>query len=665
MQRALLALLLFLCLSPALYADAVLKDREASMSYLFPIAVSVRTEVAGQVAVTTTRQTFRNTTGKPIKLQYGFPLGLRASVTDFTWYQHGTLRTAKLSGKPQDSVSGGPGGTPDIAFQEFLGKSPFVFSFVDSLAADSVLVVDLTYMELLQYTQGKVEYSYPLRQFLTEQFAFDFQFSLSSGRKIESIEALSHTIEFAHTEHSAEGSYIGETEPVNGNLVLRYRLSQQDLGAFMLSHKPNGDDGYFIMLAEPDPDTSPDKVIQKIFTFIIDVSGSMAGVKMDQAREAALYCIDHLNPKDKFNIIAFSSNIRKFALQPVAATPENIDSGLDYIRSLTAGGGTNLQDAVIQGLLQDMADTTSNVIVFLTDGQAALDQQTVVNANTKNVRIFVFGIGTDVDQNLLQQLAANNNGLSEFLGTNNVETSIGGFYNKIRNPLLLSPTVAFSAGEVYETYPLKLPDIYVGEQLVMLGRYRQPGPAQATLAGKSAEQVVEYTYDVEFTGDSLINVFLPKMWAKQKIDALLVLMSGVAENSNQWKEWKAEIIRLSLLYGIVSPFSSFSDPGQTTAVAEFGDADVLQSMVQCSPNPSSGRVRIALDAAVFTGSEPTVVSIRDMWGREIYRIALLPGVRSLVWDGNDTHGTPVPNGMYIVSFLVDGVSYSQKVMIAQ
>ncbi len=663
MQRILLALVLVLCSSPMLYADAVLKDREVSMSYLFPISVSVRTEVAGQVAVTTTRQTFRNTTGRPVKIQYGFPLGISAAVTEFSWYQHGIQKTAKLSGKPQDSVSGTPGGVSDAAFQKFLGKSPFVFTFVDSLAADSTLVVDLTYMELLQYTQGKVVYSYPLERFMQEQFAFDFQFSLTSGRKVESIEALSHSIAFTTTDHSAEGSYIGDTEPVSGNMVIRYRLSQQDLGAFMLSTKPHGDDGYFIMLAEPDPNTSQDKVLQKIFTFIIDISGSMAGTKMEQAREAALYCIDHLNPRDKFNIIAFSSLIRKFAPQPVDATPGNVENGLEYIRNLTASGGTNLQDAVLQGLLQDMTDTTSNVIVFLTDGQAALDQQTVVNANTKNVRIFVFGIGADVDQNLLQQLAANNNGLSEFLGTNNVEASIGSFYNKIRNPLLLSPTVSFSAGEVYETYPLKLPDIYVGEQLVMLGRYKQPGLAKAVLAGSNGDHILEYTYDVEFTGDSLINVFLPKMWAKQKIDALLILMSGTTEGSNQWKEWKAEIIRLSLLYGIVSPFSSFTDPGQTTPVAEFEDADVQQSVVQCYPNPFAEHIRLTFDASVHKGKEPAIVVIRDITGREIRTIRLLPGALSFVWDGSDEYGNPMPNGVYVIAVRIDGVYHSQNVVL--
>lgn len=664
MQRLLIALFFLLCSVPAVHADAVLKDREQPDSYLFPLSVSVRTSVNGQVAVTTTKQIFRNTTNRAIRLQYGFPLGVNASVTDFSWYQHGQQRTAKLTGKPQDTVSGGPGGVPDAAYLSFLGKAPFIFSFADSLAPDSTLSVELTYIELVQYVQGRMAFSYPLKRFGQEQFAFDMQFDLQSSRRIESVES-SHSMEFERSDFTVKGVYNNENEAAADNMVVRYRLDQKELGAYLLSTKPSQDDGYFIMIAEPDPETSPEKAVKKVFTFIVDISGSMAGVKIEQAREAALYCIGNLNARDQFNIIAFSSLVRKFRPQPVDATAENVDSGLEYIRGLKASGGTNLQDAVLQGLVQDMSDTTANVIVFLTDGQAALDQETVVKANTKNVRIFVFGIGTDVDQNLLQQLAANNNGLADFLGTDDVESRVGAFYNKIRYPLLLSPSLSFSAGGVFEVYPLHLPDIYIGEQLIVLGRYKQPGAAEALLAGKTGDKPLEYRYNVEFSGDSLANMFLPKMWAKYKIDALLVLMSGVEQGSNQWNEWKAEIIRLSLLYGIMTPFSSFTDPGQPTYVAEFEDVKAPAPMVHSYPNPASERVMLTLDDSVRVGAVPVEVVIRDAVGREVCKVLLAPGSRSFEWHGRDAVGRLVPGGVYMVTFVVDGMEYVHRVAIVR
>ncbi|WP_316316737.1 hypothetical protein, partial [Clavibacter michiganensis] len=138
------------------------------------------------------------------------------------------------------------------------------------------------------------------------------------------------------------------------------------------------------------------------------------------------------------------------------------------------------------------------------------------------------------------------NGLSEFLGNNDVTDGISNFYNKIQNPLLLNPSIEFSDGDVYDETPVRLPDIYVGEQLTLLGRYKVPGASITTIKGKGASGNVEYTYPVTFVNDSLVNVFIPKMWAKSRITDLLVLMKTVQENTNSWKEWRAEIIRLSL-----------------------------------------------------------------------------------------------------------------------
>ncbi|MES2764398.1 MAG: VWA domain-containing protein [Bacteroidota bacterium] len=670
MKKIFLAFILLLAANSLLMADGVLKVKNENNSYLLPVKVEVRTEIVNQVAITTTKQTFRNTTGKNLLLQYGFPTDVNASVTDFSWWQNGKKRTAKMNGHSQDTLIDNPGsgGTKDQVLADYLGQTPFIFTFQDQFEKDSDIVVELTYIEFLRYGLGRVQYTYPIKKFNQENFAFSLDFSLRSLRKLNQIESVTHTINFTATDTTATALYTANTV-TNKNLLITYQLDQTDLGAFLLSTKPNGEDGFFLMLAEPDPKTSQEKVIDKIFSFIIDVSGSMAGIKMEQAKEAAKYCILHLNQEDKFNIIAFSDAPKQFKAQPVSVTTENIDAGVNYITKLNAGGGTNLQDALLRGLIQDMPDTTANIIVFLTDGQASLDQQTIINANKKNVRIFVFGIGSDVNKDLLSELASKNNGLSEFLGNNDVTDGISNFYNKIQNPLLLNPTIEFSSGEVYDASPRRLPDIYVGEQLTLLGRYKVPGASTSTIRGTAYAGPAEYTYPVTFVDDSLVNVFIPKMWAKSRITDLLDLMKSVQENSNSWKEWKAEIIRLSLKYGIMSPFSSFSDPGDGTGdptwVFEEPEQSINDKFV-VSPNPFSNETKITLELPEFLAQQNLTIKLYDQAGAfiaEIFRGETFGGIVNLQWNGKNMLGENLANGTYICRAEIDGKIYVCRIVL--
>ncbi|NUO83338.1 VWA domain-containing protein, partial [candidate division KSB1 bacterium] len=389
------------------------------------------------------------------------------------------------------------------------------------------------------------------------------------------------------------------------------------------------------------------------------------------AKAAALFTVDHLNASDRFNVIKFNSSVTMFRPNPVPAEFNEVQQALAFIDAISANGGTNLQGAVLAGLGQEMSDTTANVIIFITDGIAALDQQAVIAANTKKVRIFVFGIGTDVNKNLLTQLAANNNGLAEFLGNDEVTQRISEFYAKIRNPLLQNIRLTFTPTAVDEVYPLQLPDIYVGQQLIVLGRYAQPGPAQVTLTGTSFGEETRYEYPVSFTADSLANRFLPRMWAKSKIGALLVLMSGVPEGSNQWEEWKKEVIRLSLLYGILTRFTSFKDPGPPTFVEEENAGMIAPSdfvLQQNYPNPFNPETRIVFYVPLSAEQQHVVIKIYDLLGRLVavlFDREVAPGRYEVTWNGKDLFGRDLPNGMYIYRLEAGEVMLAKRMTLLQ
>jgi Ca-activated chloride channel homolog len=405
----LLALLSWALTAPALANGLMAID--SSTATITPVSVEITTSVRDQVATTIMRQRFTNTADRPQRLRFLYPLSTSATVTGFRFWQHGELRVASMTGRPQDStiydtVPGG--GLPDQRLLTYLGTTPFIFPFLDALAPDSSIVVELTTVELLRYAGGKVRMHIPfdMRQVGGAAVDLSMRFVLESRRDITSFEAVGLDMSKRLGTRSCTAEATVNGFAADHDIEIVYGLAQSALGVTLMSNKPDSSDGYFLMLAEPDPETSDEEIIGKCFTFVIDVSGSMMGIKLEQAKAAARYTIEHLNAGDVFNVIRFSSDCSRLFAEPEKATPSNVERAVAYIEALTAGGGTDIQQALLLALAQPIPESTANVVIFVTDGLAAVDQQKIIDANARGTRIYVFGIGADVNHDMLTTLAA-------------------------------------------------------------------------------------------------------------------------------------------------------------------------------------------------------------------------------------------------------------------
>ena len=426
MKRLLFAFIAFWLIPAFAQAGGLIKVMNQSNIYLTPTNVEISVEVNNQVAITVARQTFKNTTGDSVVMKYGFPTSLKAVVTGFSWDINGNHFTAKIVGQPMDTTATNPGGYPDYNYLNYFGKSPFFFTFLDTLPPDSEVVVQLTYMELLNYFSGKMQYDYPLDlgNFAKQPLdSLAFSVIIHSQRTLVDVTSESFTPQSITVGDTLASLFYSATSfNPDKDLTFTYKVSQKELGVFLLSMKPDTSDGYFLMLAEPNPETSQEEILDKYFTFVIDKSGSMKWVKMQQAKDAAVYCLQHLNEADHFNIISFSDEASKYKPYPILATAQNINDGVQFVQSIPPGGGTNIHEALLMALQQNMPDTTENIIIFLTDGVATVgitDSQQILDdvkaANTKNVRLFVFGVGADVERYLLTSLADQNHGLVQYV----------------------------------------------------------------------------------------------------------------------------------------------------------------------------------------------------------------------------------------------------------
>lgn len=659
-----------LSISTFCFANGVGIINASTGVYTKMTASTVAVTVENQVAVVTALQTFRNTLTTEQTVKYAFPLPEGASALKLRWYINGVWTTASFSASPQDTSLPG-GGTIIASLKTYLGNTPLYFSIPEKLKKDSLLRVELVYVQLLPYKNGNVDFLYPNNYQMIQTAAADsqiFSFTVSSQRTIDSIRSLNHTdMTLMHSAAVSSASWKRIEGAVDKDYRIRYSLRLTELGLFSMSTNLPDSLGYFAFIAEPNPTSGAD-VLRKVFTLIIDRSGSMGGTKMEQARNTAAFIVQNLNEGDKFNLIDFDDIITSFRPGHVLYTSAARDSALLFVNALNARGLTNISGAFEKAVPQfavSADSATANIIIFLTDGHptaGVTDPQALINkvkqlvtALERKVAVFVFGIGSDVNTQLLASLASQNNGLAEFLGNDELQQRITDFYLRIRNPVLVNTTLQLASSNIREVYPNPLPNLYKGEQMLVTGIYSPTAPVELKLEGTAFGKPVSYTYTLTLSDTAVpANQFLPKIWAKKKIEHLLVKYYTAPTGSLQADSVKKQITALSLSYGVISPFTSFSNPGSTSSV-ERPDRPGTNAVAAGFtlegnyPNPFNPSTTIRF--TVHDQSSGTAfVRIYNSIGQLVAELSVMvngPGSYAVDWNAVDQMGMLLPTGAYI------------------
>lgn len=642
-MRTLITFALVTLLWSASKANGVAVVDAGSGVYLQLTASFVNVTVENQIAITKTTQVFKNQFSTAKYIRYAFPMPASASAVKLRRQSNGIWYEANLGASAQDTIlPGGGGGTgTNQILKNYLGNFPLYFTVLEPVEPNSTVTIELTYVELLPYKNGVVTCNYPAAYTSIQPGTLgtqQFSFQLSSGRKIEQLSFVSHPgtpVTLSDYEGSLTKTIV--SSPANANFKVEYRLSAGDLGLFDFSvflsdtlGCDNYGNGFCAFVVEPNPNPNAD-IIPKVFTLIIDKSGSMSGDKMQQAKDAASFIVDNLNIGDKFNIVAFDDAISTFKNDHVDYNASTRQAALNYISALSAGGATNISGAFSTAIPQFINDPgdTYNIIIFFTDGVPTAGNTSttgilngisnLVTYLEKELSIFTFGVGEDVNKPLLTTIALENNGVAQFLDNNELASSISDFYQTVRNPVLLNTDVAFEPNVIYETYPIDLPNLYKGSQMIVVGRYNEPGPVNALFSGTAFGAPVSYQYPIQLTSkDSLKYRFLPKIWAKQKAAHLLQLYYASTSLSEK-ESLEAEIKNLSTCYGVVTDLTSFVDNtgGGTISTLEIPNQEENVSPVRIntiSPNPVSDQAKLYFSLTEDFYGEVRI-ELRDMLGK--------------------------------------------------
>jgi len=582
---------------------------------------TVQATIVDGVAVTNLEQVFFNQYEHRIEGTYIFPLPDDIGLSKFSMYVNGQEVEGKLLPVEearqvyQSIVSK----MRDPALLEYIGTRMFR-ARIFPIEPKSEVRVKLSYTQMLSTEEGLVRYRYPFKAsgWLPAPIeSASFVVNITSKTGIKSVFSPTHQLAISRpSDHNATASFEARNFPADKDLDLFYALSEKEFGLTVLTYRETGSDGFFVTRIAPPAQTADANVLPKDICFVIDTSGSMADDnKIEQARRALKFCLSNLNPQDKFNIIPFAHEPVRFKEGLVPADAGNVQAARDYADALRATGGTNINDALLLALAAAPAadETRPYLIVFLTDGLPTVgvtDVQEILKGvagkNTARVRLFVFGVGHDVNTQLLDLLAEQNRGARDYVAPGeDLELKLSGFYRKVADPVLGDLELKFPGLEVYDLFPPKLADLFAGTELVVVGRYRGEGPKTVELTGTRRGTKERFVYETTFPAEARQHTFLPPLWATRKVGYLLDQIRLHGEN----KELKDTIVQLATQYGIVTPYTAYlvTEPGSALPPPAIAGVALRARMEQRAARGGGAGAR-RMSPAMSSGVESVMAS---------------------------------------------------------
>lgn len=470
----------------------------------------------------------------------------------------------------------------DPALLEFLGCN-VIRSSVFPVEPCSWQAVRITYEHLLPRDGDRVDFVLPRTESIDYRVPWKVGLKIRSKTPIDTVYSPSHSIENARSADTAVSVRLtphAATEP--GSFRLSYLLQRGGMTASLLAY-PDAmiGGGYFLLLAGAPARPAGTTVMKREVLLVIDRSGSMAGQNLEQARAAALQVIEGLEDGEAFNIIVYNEFVELLSPEPVVKNHETLHAARAHLQSIRARGGTNIHDALAEALRMKATPGFLPLVLFLTDGLPTVGltsersiRELAEKGNRHNRRVFTFGVGVDVNTPLLDRIALDTRGASTFvLPQEDVEVKVGQVFARLSGPVLADPSLQvrdaspkFSIPRVRDLLPSRLPDLFEGDQLIVLGQYLGEAPIEFELRGHDGktERVFHFQFDLDKA--TTRNAFVPRLWASRRIAVLTdairdlgadLLIGAAAGRDPRAKELVEEIVRLSRQFGVLSEYTAF------------------------------------------------------------------------------------------------------------
>ncbi len=478
--------------------------------------------------------------------------------------------------------------------------------------------------------------------------AIDFRLVVEDGAAFRDPFSPTHELRSERADGRLTVRPVGE---LRGDFAvfLPLRESGRAAGVSVVAFRTGGEDGYALVTITPGEPGGDD--VPRDVTLVLDVSGSMSGDKLDQARRALGSLLGSLGAADRFRLIAFSSDIDPYRAGWSPATRAEIAAARRWVDGLQAHGSTDIAGALAEAFRGNAARSAEErlpIAVFLTDGMPTVGEQDPerialqAERDRGDARVFAFGVGYDVNTRLLDRLTQAARGSTAYVEPGeDLERPIAELAARIRHPVLTDLHLAAAPVELRDVYPTPLPDLFFGDELVLLARYRGTGSGAVTFEGRRRGRTERIGATVAFPAEARGDDYIPRLWASRRIGVLTRELRLHGRNP----ELEQEIRDLGLRYGLLTDFTAYlvQEPGLVAAVPtqafEFTgasavkSAEVARARREATNAASLARADVATLAAApagfagqgVAGGRASGESVRIVAGR---RFALRDGVWS-------------------------------------
>jgi len=535
--------------------------------------LAVKVAVIDGVASTSLKQTWRNDGEGQAEATWILPLPAGAVADGFTM----TVNGVQQAGEVLDA-NAARGVYENIVRQrrdpgllEFFGRG-CLRARIFPIPAHGEVVVDVSFRALLPERLGVRNWSFALGASGAEGLAPErvvLDLSIRSKKALKNAFAPLPAIQVIQKDdHEVRASFEGTPAQLAGNeLAVYYGLSEAEFGLDLLTHRAaEASEGTFLMLISPKREWQSQETLKKSIVFVLDTSGSMEGPKMDQAKSALKLFLQSLAPEDRFDVVPFATEPEPFFGARVPADADHVAKALAKVEGLTAAGGTNIDGALAAALKGDgepelQADGRVPIVVFVTDGEPTVGETApekiraaFKGANTRGARLFVLGVGADLNTHLLDQLAADNGGARDYVrSTERIDEKTRALFAKLSHPVMTDLALTIDGLEPTKVVPAKLPDLFAGDRLEVFGRYAGDGAHAIRLSGMVGGVRREFVYEGTFARETSPELaFLAPLWAERRVGVLLDAIRLNGANP----ELIGEVERLGREYRIVTPYTS-------------------------------------------------------------------------------------------------------------
>lgn len=583
------------------------------------------TSVVGTVAETVVTQRFGNPLPEPVEVVYTFPLPHDGAVDDY-WLQIGKrrieaklLRRERATQVYEDAKKAGH--SAGLLEQE----RPNVFTqHVANVPPGATIEVGVHLVQPLRPEGGRYELVLPTvvgPRFIpgnptgsrsgtgmlpdTDRVGdasritppivppgfrtcgdLEIAVDIDTGGPITALSTTSHRIGVETDELGATVRLDERYALLNRDFVLSWRRDSAEPRATLQAQPDaDGDGGYFTLSIHPPLEVDPSEIPGREIVFVVDASGSMSGEPMSVAKDTMRRFIGGLGPDDAFSVIRFSESASGLSEELVPVTTENVKRALEYVDALTGQGGTQMTEGIRAALGLPRRSDRLRYVVFLTDGYIGHEREVfdLIAEHIGDARLFSLGVGSSVNRYLLDGMARMGRGSAAYIDlTEPSEPLVQRLYDKLRQPALVDLSVDVEDLGVKDLVPGVIPDLFVGEPIVLFGRYDGRLQGTVTLRGRRGEKEIEVPVALRAARDEDVDG-VRSMWARHRIDELVLDPSLVWASQPRRDAVTQQIIELSLEQRVLTEHTAFVAVDRTRTIDGKHRGTTL---VQAVDNPS-------------------------------------------------------------------------------